>query len=104
VVVRFSSRVQQGEHAMKVSVIAATFVLGLGLAAGSVGTASAQSDRTLGISCTVAGHVHCGEYGSRYRGGWHRGFRAFGAAHCRVVVRHIYRHGREVTVRNRRCW
>jgi hypothetical protein len=33
--------------------------------------ASAQSDRTLGISCTVAGHEHCGEtgrfYGHRYR-------------------------------------
>jgi hypothetical protein len=33
--------------------------------------ASAQSDRTLGISCTVAGHEHCGEtgrlYGRHYR-------------------------------------
>jgi hypothetical protein len=26
-------------------------------------SALAQSDRTLGISCTVAGHEHCGEAG-----------------------------------------
>ena len=26
----------------------------------------AQSDRTLGINCTVAGHQHCGEVGGHY--------------------------------------
>jgi hypothetical protein len=31
--------------------------------------AFAQSDRTLGINCTVAGHEHCGENG--HRGGYH---------------------------------
>jgi hypothetical protein len=28
--------------------------------------AFAQSDKTLGISCTVAGHEHCGETGRGY--------------------------------------
>jgi hypothetical protein len=38
-------------------------VLALGLLAGTANPAKAQSDRTLGINCTVAGHIHCGENG-----------------------------------------
>ena len=61
-----------------VSLLAAT-MLALGLLGG---TANAQSDRTLGIHCTVAGHEHCGENG-----------RIWGAAHWHH--RH-YRHSRHV--------
>jgi len=76
----------------------------LSLAAFSTAPASAQSDKTLGINCTVAGHVHCRENG-RLGGRAHfRGWRAYGAAGCRVVVRHMWRHGHEVTVRTRRCY
>jgi hypothetical protein len=38
-------------------------LLAIGLLGGTTYTASAQSDRTLGVNCTVAGHVHCGENG-----------------------------------------
>jgi hypothetical protein len=40
-----------------------TAALAIGLVSGTANIASAQSDRTLGINCTVAGHVHCGENG-----------------------------------------
>ncbi len=76
----------------------------LSLAALSTAPASAQSDKTLGINCTVAGHVHCGENG-RLGGRAHlRGMRAYGAARCRVVFRHMWRDGREVSVRTHRCY
>jgi hypothetical protein len=80
---------------------AAAAVLGLAFASGP---ASAQSDRTLGINCTVAGHEHCGENGPLGGRAHLRGMRAYGAAGCRMVVRHVWRHGREITVRTRRCF
>ena len=46
-------------------------ILTFGLIAGAPKVALAQSDGTLGISCTVAGHEHCGENGSVW-GRWHR--------------------------------
>ncbi len=55
---------------MKKTVIGAAF-LAAGAFAGVPGTATAQSDKTLDINCTVAGHIHCGEnrpiWGSSYR-------------------------------------
>ena len=36
---------------------------GAGILVAGTQPASAQSDRTLGVNCTVAGHVHCGENG-----------------------------------------
>jgi hypothetical protein len=39
----------------------AALTIGAGMSWSDI--ASAQSDRTLGISCTVAGHEHCGETG-----------------------------------------
>lgn len=59
------------------------FLLGAALAAASLlstaQTASAQSDRTLGINCTYAGHEHCGEngrlFGARRYGLWHHHYR-----------------------------
>jgi hypothetical protein len=74
------------------------------LAAFSTAPASGQSDRTLGINCTVAGHVHCGENGPLGGRAHLRGMRAYGAAHCRVVVRRMWRDGREVMMRTRRCY
>jgi hypothetical protein len=38
-------------------------------------SALAQSDRTLGISCTVAGHQHCGETGGHWGHRHHRHYR-----------------------------
>ena len=38
-------------------------VMAIGLLGAAANTASAQSDRTLGVNCTVAGHEHCGENG-----------------------------------------
>lgn len=38
-------------------------VLAAGLIAATAETASAQSDKTLGVNCTVAGHIRCGENG-----------------------------------------
>jgi len=38
-------------------------------------SAFAQSDRTLGINCTVAGHQHCGETGGHWGHRHHRHYR-----------------------------
>ncbi len=38
-------------------------LLAASLIAATAETASAQSDKTLGINCTVAGHIRCGENG-----------------------------------------
>jgi hypothetical protein len=38
-------------------------------------SAFAQSDRTLGINCTVAGHQHCGETGGYWGHRRHRHYR-----------------------------
>ncbi len=58
---------------MKLTLWINAATLAAGLLAGSADIASAQSDRTLGVNCTVAGHVYCGEngpiWGSGYR--WH---------------------------------
>jgi hypothetical protein len=70
---------------MKLIVGISAAVLAAGLLAGSAGTASAQADRTLGVGCTVAGHVHCGEYGTRYP------YYAYSPYH-RHWHRHYYRH------------
>ena len=52
---------------------AALFTAGALLGSGRI--AAAQSDRTLGINCTYAGHEHCGEngriVGARRVGVWH---------------------------------
>jgi len=55
-------------------------VLTIGLLGGTANIASAQSDRTLGINCTVAGHIHCGENGrvggsARWHHRYHRHYR-----------------------------
>jgi hypothetical protein len=42
---------------------------------GSGNSAFAQSDRTLGINCTVAGHQHCGEAGGHWGHRHHRYYR-----------------------------
>lgn len=70
--------------------------------------AFAQSDRTMGINCTVAGHIHCGEngpifgsssYGRRH---WH-GHRAYAyAGDCRVIRHRIETPSGRVLYRSRR--
>jgi hypothetical protein len=45
----------------KITLWISAAVLVAGLLASATKFASAQSDRTLGINCTVAGHAHCGE-------------------------------------------
>jgi hypothetical protein len=57
------------------------------VAAGSLAAASgpvfAQSDKTMGINCTVAGHVHCGENGRAWGGvrHWHHSRHAYRSHH-----------------------
>jgi hypothetical protein len=51
------------EAMMKLIYWIGTAVLAVGVLGGTANTASAQSDRTMGINCTVAGHIHCGENG-----------------------------------------
>ena len=90
---------------MRSSKILAIAAFGIGLAAATSLPASAQSDRTLSANCTAAGHDRCGENGPL--GGpvrLHRGWRAYGAAHCAVVTRHVWRDGREIMIRSRRCY
>jgi hypothetical protein len=62
---------------MKLTFLCAAALLAAGLLAGTGRVASAQSDRTLGIGCTEAGHQHCGEngsiVGSRRLYAWYRG-------------------------------
>lgn len=48
---------------MKLTLWFGAAVLGAGALLGSGQIAGAQSDRTLGINCTYAGHAHCGENG-----------------------------------------
>jgi hypothetical protein len=51
---------------MKRILLAIAAALTLGVVVNSGDMAFAQSDKTLGISCTVAGHEHCGETGRGY--------------------------------------
>lgn len=48
---------------MKLTLLFGAVVLAAGALLGSGQIAAAQSDRTLGINCTYAGHEHCGENG-----------------------------------------
>lgn len=48
---------------MKLTLWFGAAVLAAGALLGSGQIAAAQSDRTLGINCTYAGHEHCGENG-----------------------------------------
>ena len=48
---------------MKLTLWLGAAVLAAGALLGSGQIAAAQSDRTLGINCTYAGHEHCGENG-----------------------------------------
>ena len=92
---------------MKITVAIGAAILAAGVFAGTGGTASAQSDRTLSINCTVAGHEHCGEngsYGWRHRHWRHRyGAYAY-AGNCRVT-RHRFEtpSGREIYRTRRIC-
>lgn len=62
---------------MKLTCLFGAALLAAGLLVGTGRIASAQSDRTLGIGCTQAGHQHCGEdgpiAGSRRLYAWYRG-------------------------------
>lgn len=57
---------------MKLGIWISAAIVAAGLATTQV--AFAQSDRTMGIDCTVAGHIRCGEngpiWGSRYHSAW----------------------------------
>lgn len=94
---------------MKMTALISSAVLAAGLTAGTAGTASAQSDRTLGVDCTVAGHIHCGEngpiYGSQrwhYRG-WRAGHDAYAyAGDCRVIRQRIETPSGRMIYRSRR--
>jgi hypothetical protein len=74
---------------MKLIVATSAAVLAVGMFVGNCEIASAQSDRTLGINCTVAGHEHCGENGrmlgySHHH--WRHNYGAYAyAGHCRAV-------------------
>ena len=77
---------------MKVILALAAGALVTGIFALQSGTAFAQSDRTLGINCTVAGHIHCGEDGpsgrSSYR--WRQRYGAYDyAPRCRTVHQRV---------------
>src|SRR5262249_8510947 len=89
----FASQTCWEEHAMRMFLVLSVGVLAAGMFAATGKIAFAQSDRTLGINCTVAGHQHCGETGA-IRGrsyGWrHRYWRHYPGAYayardCRVV-------------------
>jgi len=77
---------------MKLSIVLAAGVLVANVIALQSSTASAQSDRTLGINCTVAGHEHCGEAGpigaSSHRWRHHYGAYAY-ARDCRMMKQRI---------------
>jgi len=83
---------------MKLSVYLSAAVLAAGFAVGSAGVAHAQSDRTLGVECTVAGHIHCGENGPlggpAYRRGYGHGAYAWYPYHRYHHRRHVHRYYR----------
>ena len=92
---------------MKMTVVISAAILAAGVFAGTADIAAAQSDRTLGINCTVAGHEHCGENGPigssydwRYRH-WHHGYGAY-ASDCRVIRQRIDTPSGRVIYRSRR--
>lgn len=99
------------EHAMRIRMTLALSVgaLAAGMLAATCTIASAQSDRTLGINCTVAGHEHCGEagaiWGSSY--GWrHRHWRHSSgpyayARDCRLVHQRVETASGRVIYRSR---
>lgn len=70
---------------MKMSFALMVSILAAGIYASTEGIAFAQSDRTLGINCTVAGHIRCGENGGyRWR---HRHWRHHYGAYTRAYAR-----------------
>jgi hypothetical protein len=60
---------------MRKALLAVVAALGSIVIMGSGNSAFAQSDRTLGINCTVAGHQHCGETGCHWGHRHHRHYR-----------------------------
>jgi hypothetical protein len=75
---------------------AATALVAAGLIGGAA-TLTAAPAQAAGVHFTVGGGHHHHWHGHHY--GWrhHHG-------RCRVVVRHMWRHGHRVTVRRRSCW
>jgi len=74
---------------MKMSLALTVSILAAAMYASTGGIASAQSDRTLGINCTVAGHIHCGENGGyrwRHRH-WRHHYGAYAYARDRAPAR-----------------
>lgn len=76
-----------------------SLIIAAALAAGAIGFANATPAHAQGVSVQVGTRYH-----HHYRDRWHSGYRAYGAARCRLVVRHTWRHGHRVTIRERRCW
>lgn len=68
--------------------VAIVVLAAAGTLAVATGPGFAQSDKTMGINCTVAGHVHCGENG-----------RAWGGVRRGHHYRHAYRSHRHETQR-----
>jgi hypothetical protein len=73
---------------MKVTIAIGAVILAAVVFGGTSEIASAQSDRTLGITCTVAGHEHCretGPLGGYHHRHWRHHYGAFAyAGNCRV--------------------
>jgi hypothetical protein len=44
---------------------------------------------------------HHGHHWRRHHHGWRH---AYGRGHCRVVVKHRWRHGHRIKIRKRVCW
>ncbi len=70
---------------MKFTLWISSLALAAAIGAVTAGVAAAQSDRTLGVNCTIAGHEHCGERAPIF--GSHRLYDFFGR-------HHYYRHHR----------
>ena len=91
------------EYVMKMTLALTAGILAAGIYASTGGIASAQSDRTLGINCTVAGHIRCGENGGyrwRHRH-WHHYAAYAYARDCRVVRQRVETSSGRVIYRSR---
>ncbi|HZP74509.1 MAG TPA: hypothetical protein VFB45_00065 [Pseudolabrys sp.] len=74
---------------MKLSIYLNVALLAAGLTLAGTNLAAAQSDRTLGVNCTEAGHIHCGENGPIF--GSHRVYSPYYRWHRHHYYRHYYR-------------
>lgn len=73
-------------------------IIALALSAAALAPSAPANAQNFSVTVGSGSHHH-----RHWDRGYHRGWRAYGYAHCRTVVTHRWRHGHRVTIRRRVC-